>query len=68
MADSDVTDALHPVALPEVAINVVWHAKFQRDAGNVWLRETLFDQFSDAAAQTPNPPVTPLAPPGRRQG
>jgi DNA-binding transcriptional LysR family regulator len=38
----------HPVALPEVAINMVWHAKFQRDSGNQWLRETLFNKFSDA--------------------
>jgi hypothetical protein len=26
----------------------VWHAKFQRDSGNQWLRETLFNKFSDA--------------------
>jgi DNA-binding transcriptional LysR family regulator len=38
----------HPVALPEVAINMVWHAKFQRDPANQWLRATLFDNFADA--------------------
>lgn len=38
----------HPVALPEIAINMVWHAKFQRDAGNQWLRAALFDKFVDA--------------------
>lgn len=38
----------HPVALPEVAINMVWHAKFQRDPANQWLRETLFGKFADA--------------------
>lgn len=58
----------HPVALPEVAINVVWHARFQRDAGNRWLRETVFEKFSDATAPVPDPPVSRPAPPGRRQG
>ena len=38
----------HPVALPEVAINMVWHAKFQRDPANQWLRGILFDKFADA--------------------
>jgi DNA-binding transcriptional LysR family regulator len=38
----------HPVALPEVAINMVWHAKFHRDPGNQWLRATLFGKFADA--------------------
>lgn len=37
----------HPVPLPEIAINMVWHAKFQRDVGNQWLRQTLFDKFVD---------------------
>jgi DNA-binding transcriptional LysR family regulator len=37
----------HPVALPEVAINMVWHAKFQRDPANQWLRGILFDKFAD---------------------
>lgn len=37
----------HPVALPEIAINMVWHAKFQRDPGNQWLRGILFDKFMD---------------------
>lgn len=38
----------HPVALPEIAINMFWHAKFQRDPANQWLRGTLFDEFADA--------------------
>lgn len=38
----------HPVALPEVAINMVWHAKYHRDPGNEWLRATLFGSFADA--------------------
>jgi len=37
----------HPVALPEVAINLFWHAKYHRDPGNQWLRGLLFDLFAD---------------------
>jgi DNA-binding transcriptional LysR family regulator len=37
----------HPVALPQIAINMFWHAKFHRDPGNQWLRGTLFDQFAE---------------------
>jgi DNA-binding transcriptional LysR family regulator len=36
----------HPVALPEVAINMVWHAKFQRDPASQWLRATVFGKFA----------------------
>jgi hypothetical protein len=32
--------------LPEVAINMVWHAKFQRDPASQWLRATVFDKFA----------------------
>ena len=37
----------HPVALPQIAINLFWHAKLHRDPGNQWLRGLLFDQFAD---------------------
>jgi DNA-binding transcriptional LysR family regulator len=36
----------HPVRLPEIAINLFWHAKFHREPGNQWLRSLLFDTFS----------------------
>lgn len=36
----------HPVDLPQVAINVFWHAKYHKDPGNQWLRGVLFGQFS----------------------
>ena len=37
-----------PVAtLPEVAINVFWHAKFHRAADNQWLRTLIFESFVD---------------------
>ncbi|MDH6594419.1 DNA-binding transcriptional LysR family regulator [Variovorax sp. TBS-050B] len=38
----------HPVALPQIAINLFWHAKVHRDPGNQWLRGLLFDKFADA--------------------
>jgi len=37
----------HPVALPQIAINLFWHAKLHRDPGNQWLRGLLFDTFAD---------------------
>ncbi|MES2251396.1 MAG: LysR family transcriptional regulator [Pseudomonadota bacterium] len=37
----------HPVALPQIAINLFWHAKVHRDPGNQWLRGLLFDTFAD---------------------
>jgi len=37
----------HPVALPEIAINLFWHAKFHRDPGNRWLRRLIGDLFAD---------------------
>jgi len=37
----------HPAALPEVAINVFWHAKFHKAPANQWLRSMVFEMFSD---------------------
>jgi DNA-binding transcriptional LysR family regulator len=37
----------HPATLPEVAINVFWHAKFHKSPANQWLRGVVFDLFSD---------------------
>lgn len=37
----------HPATLPEVAINVFWHAKFHKAPANQWLRSLVFDLFSD---------------------
>jgi len=36
----------HPADLPEVAINVFWHAKYHREPANQWLRGQIFDLFS----------------------
>jgi DNA-binding transcriptional LysR family regulator len=35
----------HPVTLPEVSINLFWHAKAHKDAANQWLRGLIFDTF-----------------------
>jgi len=37
----------HPAQLPEIAIKLFWHARYHRDPANRWLRQLLFDQFSD---------------------
>lgn len=39
----------HPAKLPEVAINVFWHAKFHKSPANQWLRGVVFDLFADQA-------------------
>lgn len=42
----------HPAKLPDIAINVFWHAKYHRSPANRWLRAVLFDLFSDAKPGT----------------
>jgi len=37
----------HPAKLPDIAINVFWHAKYHRSPANRWLRTVLFELFSD---------------------
>ena len=37
----------HPAKLPDVAINVFWHAKFHRAPANRWLRGVVFELFAD---------------------
>jgi DNA-binding transcriptional LysR family regulator len=37
----------HPVQLPEININVFWHAKFNKDPANKWLRSLIFETFAD---------------------
>jgi DNA-binding transcriptional LysR family regulator len=40
----------HPAKLPDVAINVFWHAKYHRSPANRWLRGVVFDLFGDERA------------------
>lgn len=37
----------HPVPLPDIGINLFWHARFHKDPASIWLRNVLFDLFSD---------------------
>lgn len=36
-----------PIDLPEIAINLFWHSKYHKDPANKWLRQLIFDLFSD---------------------
>jgi hypothetical protein len=38
----------HPAKLPEIAINVFWHAKFHRMPDSQRLRTLVFETFVDA--------------------
>lgn len=38
----------HPLALPEIDINLFWHAKYHKEPGNKWLRTIIFETFSDS--------------------
>ena len=40
----------HPVELPQIAINVFWHAKVHRSPAHQWLRTVVFELFGDDAA------------------
>lgn len=42
-----LTYRAHPFALPEIAINVFWHAKVHRSPANQWLRRMVFELFAD---------------------
>ena len=36
----------HPAGLPDIAINMFWHAKFHKDPANQWLRGLIFELHS----------------------
>jgi DNA-binding transcriptional LysR family regulator len=36
-----------PVKLPEIAINLFWQAKYNRDPANMWLRQLIVELFAD---------------------
>jgi DNA-binding transcriptional LysR family regulator len=37
----------HPVKLPQISINLFWHAKYHKDPANQWLRGLIFDMHAD---------------------
>ena len=38
-----------PFKLPEIAINLFWHAKYNREPANMWLRQLMVDLFTEKA-------------------
>jgi DNA-binding transcriptional LysR family regulator len=42
----DLVVSPHPVKLPEIAINMFWHARYNRDPDNMWLRQLFSELFS----------------------
>lgn len=46
----DLVSVSPPVPLPEIAIRLFWHARYHRDPANRWLRQLIFDSFSEDAA------------------
>lgn len=47
----------HPAKLPDVAINVFWHAKFHRAPANQWLRGVVFELFADGKGEGGGRPI-----------
>ncbi|MGI4977929.1 MAG: LysR family transcriptional regulator [Janthinobacterium lividum] len=49
-----------PVALPEVALSLLWHASYEADPGHRWLRQTLVEvagkEEGSKAGLCPDPP------------
>lgn len=44
-----LTHRPHPVKLPEIGINVFWHAKVHRSPLHQWLRTLVFELFGDGS-------------------
>jgi DNA-binding transcriptional LysR family regulator len=38
----------HPARLPDIAINLFWHAKFNRDPASMWIRQLFVELFADS--------------------
>ncbi|MBC7733099.1 MAG: LysR family transcriptional regulator [Bacteriovorax sp.] len=52
----DLTFRTHPIDLPEIAINVFWHAKVHRSPAHQWLRGVVFELFGEDKARPTRPP------------
>jgi hypothetical protein len=42
-----------PVPLPHCEVKLHWHKRFNSDAGNVWLRQTVAELFPGRALDAP---------------
>ena len=45
-----LTTSPHPAGIPDISISLVWHAKYNRDPANMWLRQLFVELFSDTRA------------------
>ena len=45
----------HPARLPDIAINLFWHAKFNRDPANMWIRQLFVELFADSDGEKSQP-------------
>ena len=41
----------HPARMPDIAINLFWHAKVNRDPANMWMRQLFVKLFADSDNQ-----------------
>lgn len=39
----------HPLPVPDININLFWHARFNKDPANRWLRNMIFENFAEGA-------------------
>ncbi|CAN7788300.1 LysR family transcriptional regulator [Caballeronia mineralivorans PML1(12)] len=46
LAPFDLLSAPCPVKIPDITINVLWHARNHREPSNQWLRQLVFDEFA----------------------
>jgi DNA-binding transcriptional LysR family regulator len=37
----------HPIKIPPAQINLFWHRRYHQDTGNIWLRNLMFEMFSE---------------------
>ena len=48
----------HPARLPDIAINLFWHAKANRDPANMWIRQLFVELFADSEGEKAVPRAT----------
>ncbi len=46
LAPFDLKMAPCPVKIPDIVINIIWHARNDKEPVNRWLRQLIFDSFS----------------------
>ncbi|MBK6715735.1 MAG: LysR family transcriptional regulator [Burkholderiales bacterium] len=56
----DLTFRPHPIDLPEIGINVFWHAKVHRSPAHQWLRGVVFDLFGQDRLTKPSTELSKL--------